>query len=206
MKRSDAEQLARRGAYVSDNPLGGVDIELPNNVQAGPWDLFQYEFDEVIGPPRYSNDTAVFPIRAKYGQDEYGYVACSRLEHIVVMNTLYVYPHLRGRGVGRRVLTALAAKGPPLLARICPFVLRSKSSCWNVEVEPTSYPDNDDVVLSEQPEKFDSLMKLYESCGWKPALVASSPKKKWATTLDVTLPGFIHLIEGEVVVSNGTTD
>ena len=193
MKRSELENLARRGAHAEKNPLGGYDVQLEPTTGRGFWDEFCDEFYDVLSSPSFSNNQATFAIRARYGTDDYGFCCFSKVDHIVCMNTLYVFPHVRGFGVATKVLTELA-KGRPLLAQVLPFRLRSKSTTWNVPVEATSrnYAES---VLSEKPEDAGRLLELYKRCGWRPCVVASSPQRKYVTTLEVSLNGFIHLTE-----------
>ena len=193
MKPSKAEELSRRGAYITKNPLGGVDIELPPNVPPGSWDEFQWRYEDVLGRPRLRQDDAIFPIRARYGVDDYGFATFSKLESMVLLRMLYIFPHCRGCGAGRRVLKALTT-GPPLVARVAPFRMRSSATTWNIEVEPTTV-DPPDVIVSEQPEKTDDLLRLYQDCGWRQCLMAQHPDLTFATTCKVSLPGFLHLIE-----------
>lgn len=198
MKNSEREALASRGAYADRNPLGGMDIQLEPNCKLGFWDEFGLEFEEVLRRPSFSNEQASFAIRPRNGDDDFGFAMFSQIDHIICMNTLYVYPGMRGFGVGRRVLTALS-KGRPLLAQVLPFSLRSKYTTWGVPVVVTDRDhSSDDVIVTPHPEEAARLMKLYRSCGWTPCVVAASPTRTYATTLKVSLNGFIHLKPDEL--------
>lgn len=189
-KRADA--LARRGAYVSHGPYG-IDIALEPVKPLSFWDRFADDYCAVLSRPNTSQDTATFRIKTRDASADAGFVQATKLDHIVLIRAIYVWPQMRGNGIGRKVIETLAA-GRAVLAQVCPFDLYLAEYVFGVQPPVASYSDVRSASQRLRPDQAHELLSLYQSCGWVPCSVADFPDKTFATTLKQDLRGFVHLL------------
>jgi GNAT superfamily N-acetyltransferase len=192
MNHRKREALARRGAYVSNGPYG-IEMQLEPNRPLSFWDQFSDDYSDVLSRPDTAGETATFRIKPRDASTDAGFVQATKLDHIVLIRAVYVWPHMRGNGIGRRVIAELA-KHRSVVAQVLPFELYHPEYIFGIQPPVASYSEVRAARDRFLPDQAPELLRLYETSGWSACAVADYPDKTFATNLKQDLRGFIHLL------------